>query len=111
MEVAYNSDEYKARLEQVKTEFAVVELKRAIEYAYVRCLTTREVIDLICSADTDEQGIDYIKRLQELTLADEHFEHMISAMKALAARSEHAPAKSKARIDRILLRLVRFATF
>jgi hypothetical protein len=105
--LAYNSDEYNARLHQAKTESALVELKRAIEYAHVRCLTTREVMDLICSADTNDHGIDYIKRLQELTLTDKHFEYIVTGMKDLAVRSEHAPSKSKAKIDRILLRLVR----
>ncbi len=105
--VAYNSNEYNARLERAKTESALVALKRAIQDAHVRCLTRNEIIDLICSADTNDEGIDYIKRLQELTLTDRHFEYIVTRMNDLAVRSEHVSSKSKAKIDRTLLRLVR----
>jgi hypothetical protein len=93
--------------EQIKAEFALRELKRAIGYGCVRCLTVQEIIDRICDPDRNDEGIDYVQRLHELQLTDSDFEHIATAMNGLAERSERAPSKSKARIDRKLLRLVR----
>lgn len=96
-----------AKIKDYKQEYALRELRRIVQYGRVRCLSAREVIEKICNIDVESDSIDYIKRLQELTLTDADFQYLESGMNALAARSEGAGSKLKIRIDRTILRCVR----
>jgi hypothetical protein len=95
------------KVKSFQEEHQLIELRRAIHYGLVRCLSVREIIDKICSIDVENDSIDYIKRLQEFTLSDSDFHYLADAMNALATRSEKANSRLKIKIDRVILRCVR----
>src|ERR1700729_811328 len=95
------------KLEQFKTNHALAELRRAIHYGRVRCLSAQEVTEKICRIEPEDDPIDYIKRLQEFKLTDADFEYLADRLTDLATRSEKANAHLTIRIDRTILRCVR----
>ena len=100
-------DDYKSDIERIKTEMSLAKLSRTIQFAHLRCLSPTEIIYRIAGLDLDPRVTDYVHRISELELTGTELEHLVDAMKILANKSEHSPSKVKAKIDRILLRLVR----
>lgn len=100
-------DETKPTSQDFDLHLALDKLNRTIQYARLRCLTPNEIIDRISSVDKTNNPIDYLHRLSQIELNHSELEYLENAMKELAARSERAPSSLKARVDRILLRLVR----
>jgi hypothetical protein len=93
--------------EDYRTSFALSELDRTIQYAFLRCLSPIQLIDRISTLDTSDDSTDYVYRLSQSQLARAELKLLLGAMTALAERSEFAPSKLKAKLDRTLLRLVR----
>jgi hypothetical protein len=100
---APDSEEFKP----LRIEHKLIEVRRAIRYGRARCLSAKEVIDKICALDIEDDSVDYIKRLQELSLTDDDFQYLVNGLNGLATRSEKANSKLKIRIDRTILRCVR----
>lgn len=102
-----NMDGHESNIERFKTEMSLAKLGRTIQYANLRCLSTAQIFDRITGLDLDPHVTDYVHRISELELTGSELEHLLGAMKILANRSENSPSKVKAKIDRMLLRLVR----
>lgn len=83
------------------------DIKRAIGYAYVRCLSTKELIDRVIGFDKGNQLSIYVYRLYEIELTDSDLKKLADAMGKLARRSENFPSRLKTIVDRALLRLLR----
>jgi hypothetical protein len=102
-----NMDGDESNIESFKTEIFLDKLGRTVRYAKLRCLSPTEIFDRIAGLDLDPEVTDYVYRISELRLTGSNLEHLLGAMKNLANRSESSSSKVRAKIDRILLRLVR----
>ncbi len=102
-----NMDEDTPTIDDFKTQMKLGKLNRTIQYARLRCLSPDEITDRIAKLDEGDDVNDYVHRLSEIGLADSELERLVDAMNGLAQRSENAPSKLKAKLDRTLLRLVR----
>ena len=100
-------DDDESNIESFKTEIFLDKLGRTVRYAKFRCLSPTEIFDRIAGLDLDPEVTDYVYRISELRLTGSNLEHLLGAMKNLANRSESSSSKVRAKIDRILLRLVR----
>ena len=100
-------DDDESNIESFKTEIFLDKLGRTVRYAKLRCLSPTEIFDRIAGLDLDPEVTDYVYRISELRLTGSNLEHLLGAMKNLANRSESSSSKVRAKIDRILLRLVR----
>ena len=100
-------DDDESNIESFKTEIFLDKLGRTVRYAKLRCLSPTEIFDRIAGLDLDPEVTDYVYRISELRLTSSNLEHLLGAMKNLANRSESSSSKVRAKIDRILLRLVR----
>jgi len=100
-------DDDESNIESFKTEIFLDKLGRTVRYAKLRCLSPTEIFDRIAGLDLDPEVTDYVYRISELRLTGSNLEHILGAMKNLANRSESSSSKVRAKIDRILLRLVR----
>jgi len=100
-------DDDESNIESFKTEIFLDKLGRTVRYAKLGCLSPTEIFDRIAGLDLDPEVTDYVYRISELRLTGSNLEHLLGAMKNLANRSESSSSKVRAKIDRILLRLVR----
>lgn len=100
-------DDDESNIESFKTEIFLDKLGRTVRYAKLRCLSPTEIFDRIAGLDLDPEVTDYVYRISELRLTGSNLEHLLGVMKNLANRSESSSSKVRAKIDRILLRLVR----
>jgi hypothetical protein len=90
----------------IRRVFAVQELHRTIDYALHRCLSVREIAERLLAREDDLDTTD-VDTLLEMALAEADRGVLLKAVARLAARSETAPSRLKARIDRTILRILR----
>lgn len=83
------------------------ELVGTIQYARLRCLSVEEIAFRISKLDEGDDTNDYVQRLSEMQLTDAENERLVDVMDLLAQRSEVAPSKLKAKLERTILRLAR----
>ena len=95
------------RLEEIAIEMALPDLHRTIRYARVRCLSPSDVIARFADFATEDDLNQYIARLLELKLTDSELQLLVTVMEQLASQLEKSRSRTKLRIDRVLLRLVR----
>jgi hypothetical protein len=101
---AFDSD---PRLQEIAVEMALPELRRTIRYARLRCLSPSDVIARFADFAHEDDLSQYIARLLELKLTASELQLLVTVMEQLASQSEKSRSRTKLRIDRVLLRLVR----
>jgi hypothetical protein len=100
-------DEDNPTIDDIRVNMELRKLDQTIQFARLRCLSPEEIIDRIAEREEGDDANAYVYRLSEVRLADDQIECLVDAMNRLARRSENAPSKLKARLDRTILRLVR----
>jgi hypothetical protein len=95
------------RLADLRTELALNEVLRTIEYARLRCLSFDEILDCLSKAGEGDSSVQYIARLSEMTLTESDCEALLSFMNSMANRADKSASRYKARIDSMLRQLLR----
>jgi hypothetical protein len=97
----------KPTLDDLRTEIALNDVLRAIDYARLRCLSFADVLDHLSKADDGHSTVRYIARLSEMTLTEPEWKMLLSFMNSMAKRAEDSTSRYKARIDSMLRQLLR----
>ncbi|MEZ6072141.1 MAG: hypothetical protein R3C10_18265 [Pirellulales bacterium] len=85
----------------------VSELLDTISYAQFRCLSFNDLLERISSTIEHPDSMDYVGRLSEFNLDSASIDQLVTMMRELATRSEKCSSDVRARVDRVVLRLVK----
>lgn len=95
------------RLAELKSELALNEVLRTIDYARLRCLSFDEILDRLSKSGEGDSSVQYIACLSEMTLTESNCDALLSFMNSMANRAEISTSRNKSRIDSMLRQLLR----